>query len=121
MGWFSIIVLIVVCFAIRFFISKARAESKKQRSPITHSDPDIIPISANVSIDYEDSAGATSQRQITVSSSDGSRYLYAFCLLKKQPRTFRIDRIKSCVDTDTGEVVRDIPVYFKNKYNDHLH
>jgi len=80
--------------------------------------PDLAGINLNLFITYQDSGGSVSERQIKAHKTDGSRYLYAHCLLKNGPRTFRIDRIQSCTDVDSGEVIKNIPLYFKNKYTD---
>lgn len=66
-------------------------------------------------IEYRDSKGRVSRRRITVwhiseSSRDGIPFLYARCHERQAMRTFRIDRIASCIDYD-GEVHDDVPRY----------
>jgi transcription termination factor NusB len=41
----------------------------------------------------------------------------AFCELKQQRRSFRVDRILECIDIDTGEVITDIPQHLLEKYH----
>ena len=56
-------------------------------------------------INYEDSMGFDSERELTVYSIDDF-YVKGYCHLRKAPRTFRIDRIVgSIVRTETGEVM----------------
>ena len=56
---------------------------------------------------YKDSRGAASQRQIVCKRLEGyssSAQLVAWCDLRRQQRTFRVDRIVSATDLITGEV-----------------
>ena len=66
---------------------------------------------------YKSSKGIISERQVKVSSSDGSEYIYAQCFLRNEARTFRIDRIQNCTNLDTDEVVDNIPLFFREKYD----
>jgi predicted DNA-binding transcriptional regulator YafY len=45
-------------------------------------------------ISYEDSYGDDSQRKIEIYNAQDDEYLFAWCCLRKGPRTFRRDRIK---------------------------
>ncbi|MCW1985359.1 UNVERIFIED_ORG: uncharacterized membrane protein YebE (DUF533 family) [Sphingomonas sp. R1F5B] len=61
----------------------------------------------HVLIQYRSSAAAVSERQIICHRLEvkaGSAYIFARCLLRKQSRSFRIDRIQQAVDIITGEV-----------------
>ena len=75
-----------------------------------------VPVDSKLSIEYTNGAGDNSKRDIDISHYDGSCHLRGYCHLRSEPRTFRIDRVKSCVDRDTGEVVSDIPAHLRRKY-----
>lgn len=69
------------------------------------------PVSANLEIGYCDAAGNETVRKIHVRQFDPRHsrgMLLAHCHLRKESRSFRVDRIKACVDTDTGEVVTNV-------------
>ncbi len=74
------------------------------------------PVDASLHIDYCDANGEQSERVIRISQYDGSCYLPAFCELRNDYRTFRIDRILQAVDANTGEVIKDVPSYLLAKY-----
>lgn len=86
--------------------------------PVEHywNDPRQVRVHANFLIEYTDRYGDKSSREIEISSYDGSAYLNAFCHHRNEPRMFRIDRIDSCVDATTGEVIQDLPQYLLEKY-----
>ena len=55
---------------------------------------------------YTDAAGDQSQREVKpkrVEQRGEHLYLVTYCLKARAPRTFRVDRIESLVDSDTGE------------------
>jgi hypothetical protein len=57
--------------------------------------------------DYTDAAGETSNRAVEVKSlaaDNGNLYLQGYCRLRHAHRTFRVDRIATLVDSETGEV-----------------
>ena len=64
-------------------------------------------------INYIDSKGEETERDIIVKKYN-SRYIQAFCLLRREQRTFKIGSIVSCYDPDTGEVIDDIKEYLKS-------
>ncbi|APH71418.1 tellurite resistance TerB family protein [Aquibium oceanicum] len=71
-------------------------------------------------IEYVDSAGRTSTRRITVwhlqeGGSAGIPSLYAKCHERNAMRTFRIDRIKCCIDFD-GVVHDDVPSFIAESF-----
>ncbi len=80
-------------------------------------DTTSVPVSAKLNIEYIKANGQQSNRIIQTSWYDGSSYLNAFCELRQQRRTFRIERIVGCIDVDSGEVVNDIPQHLLNKYH----
>ena len=66
-------------------------------------------------IEYRDGKGAESMRQIScirIEFLRGERYLRAFCHTRKQQRAFRIDRIETVIDAETGETLTDGDHYF---------
>jgi WYL domain len=76
----------------------------------------FVPVKAQLRIDYHGVNALPSTRTIRISEYDGSSYLNAFCELKKQRRTFRIELIKECVDIDSGEYIDNIPQHLLEKY-----
>lgn len=66
---------------------------------------------AKLEIRYRDARGDVTRRKIRVRKFDerlSGGILLAHCYLRGADRSFRFDRIQSCTDLDTGEVVRDI-------------
>jgi hypothetical protein len=63
-----------------------------------------------LAIDYIDNDGNRTHRVIEVQSRDrgGWGYLAAYCRLRHERRTFRLDRITHCVNVETGEIIDDI-------------
>ena len=138
-----LILLLAVCSVVAYFNSKSK--QKEQPTSIRfHYDEDdrededddecyqnyspppvfqywddidyAVPVNSNLNIEYTNAAGEISRRDISISHYDGSCYLRGFCHLRGEPRTFRIDRVSSCIDRDTGEVVSDIPAHLRQKY-----
>lgn len=65
----------------------------------------------SLTIEYEDADGDVTMRDIRISGIGTSRhgvYFEAWCALRREERTFRIDRIKSVVDAD-GVVLDPAP------------
>lgn len=77
---------------------------------------EYVRIPANLRLTYRDGAGETTERTVSIDGYDGSCYLRGFCNLRGEQRTFRIDRIIDAIDTDTGEMVADVPAHLRNKY-----
>lgn len=71
----------------------------------------------SVVLQYKDSKGEISNRRVNVNKYDGV-YLYGYCHLKKAIRTFRIDRIIDISDGSTGEIIKDLDIYFEGKYKE---
>jgi len=61
---------------------------------------------ADIEIVYEKENGEISQRKIKVDKVD-DRYLYGFCFLRNDNRTFRLDRIKKLTNLKTSETLTD--------------
>jgi transcription termination factor NusB len=90
----------------------------RHEEPIYYWDTsETVPVSAHLELTYQDVNGSRSTRTVRVSEYDGSNYLNGFCELRQQRRTFRLDRIISCIDTETGEVIQNIPQYLLEKYH----
>jgi hypothetical protein len=77
------------------------------------------PVNAVVLIDYTDANGLGTQRTVTVRQFDrdylGGMFI-GHCHLRNATRTFRVDRVKSCVDSETGEIVSDVRAYLTQRY-----
>ncbi len=76
-------------------------------------------ISANLRIDYQDGAGAKTTRDIRLMKYgpwEGGAILWAYCHLRQANRTFRTDRIASCTDLDTGEIIDNFEKWLDEKY-----
>ena len=59
---------------------------------------------ADIEIVYEKENGEISQRKIKVDKVN-DRYLYGFCFLRNDDRTFRLDRIKKLTNLKTSEIL----------------
>lgn len=73
-------------------------------------------------IEYVDGAGASSSREVLPLSLEGEdtsptrfepSYLEAFCHLRNDHRTFRLDRIRSIGSATTGEML-DLPTWLNS-------
>lgn len=76
-------------------------------------------VAANLHIKYQDGAGQITERPVQVRSVGdymGAPTIVGQCLLRNQPRTFRLDRILECFNEDTGEVVTDVYEHLQNIY-----
>jgi len=76
-------------------------------------------ITGNLRIDYRDGAGSRTTRNIRLmkyGAWEGGAILWAYCHLRRANRTFRTDRIISCTDLDTGEIIENLEVWLENKY-----
>lgn len=64
-------------------------------------------------ITYVSSAGTETKREIEPRTW-GTVGIRATCLLRGEVRSFCYNRIRSCVDMDTGEVIDDVESYLKD-------
>jgi hypothetical protein len=81
--------------------------------------PVPVSVKAKLLLDYIDGNGKSSSRSVDVRQFGEMSYgslLIGHCSLRNATRTFRSDRIKHCVNEETGEVVPDITAYLKAKY-----
>lgn len=98
--------LIAVIVAIGLFRSAASYEPK-QEADTSPEDDDGIAVRAHLKLAYRDADDALTHREVLVSRyiPEGDGYIVAFCSLRKDSRTFRLDRIIEAVDLETGEVL----------------
>src|SRR5437868_13892199 len=78
-------------------------------------DPDFALAGMRVGIAYKDERGLRSKRVIRLRRLDAGEYasyLRAFCELRKDERTFRLDRIDTLYDPSTGEILGDPDKFF---------
>lgn len=73
-----------------------------------------------IEIEYQDFAGDCTRRVVSVQGFSKSRrgapgYLEAFCYLRQEPRTFRLDRIVQAVDMETGEILEDLEAFLSDR------
>lgn len=81
--------------------------------------PDPHKVSARIGIEYVDAAGQRTSRKVLVREFDNTLHggvLMGMCELRNAHRTFRFDRIKSCVNLETGEVIKDTKAFLNEAY-----
>jgi len=74
------------------------------------------PTNARLHLRYVDGAGQQTERTVDVRQFGAfgpSCLLIGHCNLRNATRSFRTDRIQSCVDVETGEVVSDVRSYLQ--------
>jgi len=79
------------------------------------------PIRAAVEIQYRDASGSETRREVDVSECDtesSNGYLIGVCRKRGAYRTFRMDRVRSAIDLETGEVIDDLPTWARRKYEE---
>ena len=139
----EVIILVVVIIIIAFFIGKRFGSSSNPEIKVTFesdgfdeyddeedenrdawegsfwdaSDPKKL--TAHLEIEYVDGNKATTTRSIRVREYDNELYggiIMGHCELRNATRTFRFDRIKKCVDLETGELLTDVKKYLNERY-----
>lgn len=78
-------------------------------------------VKAQIKIRYKDSKGETSERVVDVRECDTwapDGYLNGFCRMRGAIRTFRLDRIESAIDIETGELIQNLNDYADKKYEE---
>lgn len=76
-------------------------------------------VMALLHLEYIDRDGQITMRDVDVQMFNDYEYggiLAGFCHLRGAFRSFRYDRIQSCTDLKTGEVIEDIKKYLNNQY-----
>ncbi len=77
-----------------------------------------IPVKARVFLCYTDFHGEPTERQVDIETCDPNSqngYFTGFCHLKNEVRTFKISRVRACVDLDTGELISDFSEFAQNR------
>lgn len=77
--------------------------------------PDFALAGMRVGIAYKDERGSRSKRIIRLRRLDAGEYasyLHAFCELRRDERTFRLDRIDVLYDPSTGEILGNPDQFF---------
>lgn len=59
-------------------------------------------------IRYQGGSGNLSERRISKIEVQDSNYILAYCHQREEDRTFKISRIASAIDPETGEVIEDL-------------
>lgn len=79
-----------------------------------------FPAKATLHIEYEDGAGKQTDRVVDVrqcgTDVNGS-IIIGHCRMRNATRTFRTDRIRQCIDEQTGEIVDDVFSYLREQYD----
>lgn len=93
--------------------------TRNQSASATQADTQILPLKpSRMIIHYQDGKNEETERTIRPEQIEYRMqpngmpdvlYLTAYCELRKQPRTFRVDRIEAAYNADTGEVISNIP------------
>lgn len=66
---------------------------------------------AELLIRYADFEGNVSERRISAIEPEEPGYIGAFCHERREGRTFKVSRIVSAIDAETGEVIEDLYSY----------
>lgn len=102
-----LIALVVVLFLWR------RSSRKRAAPPVPEGVDDVNEhvLGRLVGLVYVDERGRQTERAVTMwrlYNQNGRRYLQAYCHLRKENRTFRVDRIVEVFDPKTGEIIGNI-------------
>lgn len=79
-----------------------------------------LPVKAKLRIKYTDRAGRKTERTVDAYQFGGiglNTLIIGHCNMRDATRTFRSDRIESCIDEETGEMVTDVRAYLQTKYD----
>lgn len=77
------------------------------------------PVRAELKLKYKDGNDQETERVVTVrqfSPEYMGGFILGVCHLRNGTRTFRTDRIISCMDMETGEFIQDVKTYLKRGY-----
>lgn len=78
-----------------------------------------LPAKAKLRLKYTDGARRKTERTVDIRQFGAigpNTLLIGHCNMRDATRTFRTDRIDSCIDEETGEVVSDVRAYLQTKY-----
>lgn len=71
-------------------------------------------VDATIHIHYKDFVGDKTERDIHVTHyHPDNGYFMGFCYLRKEKRTFKIERVIEAVDLDTGELIHGLRRFFR--------
>jgi len=73
-------------------------------------------VRAQLGLQYRDPDGAITARDVDVQQVgrlNQQAYFRGYCHLRQADRTFRIDRIVECWDTESGEVIEDVEAFLR--------
>jgi hypothetical protein len=82
------------------------------------------PVHSVLFIEYLDADGLRTQRTVTATHFDKEHLggvILGHCHLRNAIRTFRTDRIRTCIDSETGHVVPDVMSYLIDSYEHSSH
>lgn len=82
--------------------------SKRHQKPTKPTIHLTLEAGTTYDLTYEAADGNVSRRKVRftgMTHEDGTQYLSAYCFKAKAPRTFRVDRIVSLTDSETGEIL----------------
>ncbi|EEL2518438.1 hypothetical protein G9I05_004381 [Salmonella enterica] len=78
-----------------------------------------MPVDATIHIRYKDFAGDKTDRDVLVTHyHPDNGYFMGFCYLRKERRTFKVERVIEAVDLDTGELIHGLRRFFRQHRTD---
>ena len=79
----------------------------------------LYPVNVQLALQYKSASDEATRRVVSVQeySTDPPGYLFGFCHLREEIRTFRLDRIESAVAVDSGEVIADLRAHLMSAYD----
>lgn len=105
-GWAAVIFLFWLILRYAHQLDTRRKGKPATSGDSNDSSDNVIVVFEKLHIEYVDSQGEITSREIHTRSYDPDRgHITARCMIRKSERTFRIDRIKKAVVVETGEVI----------------
>lgn len=89
---------------------KRNASRKYQDVTSDESHDGYIPLRLELEFSYMNAEGEASRRRVSVhavKAVNHGAWIRGYCHLRKEERTFRIDRMADCVNMETGEIFDD--------------
>lgn len=80
---------------------------------------EFSPFNARLEFTYTNQKGITVARQVDVKEiafTQSGGWITGYCHLRKEQRTFRMDRIKECFDLESGEIINDLKDSLERRY-----
>lgn len=104
--------------ALAFFFYQWLKHKFKSKPPQTSKPParqggrrePSKPVRATLIIDYIDASNQSTTRTVKITSFQAGSPpgMRGFCLLRKETRLFRIDRVQKAIDSETGEIIENL-------------